>query len=250
MRVGVSCAYTLSIESSRWPWKQRLLIDPHTRFAEPNVSTTKVTRQVLQTSFVTPPNYGETTHKRIGRLGGHRALVTGGYSRNRRATVQSQLNHIALHVRDIERASRFYTEILGFQSLRNDTLLYRRADNPDAPIFRIYDDDKSNEVVLAFLSTSDGIGLELFQFIVPQCLNRPLSTIREVAFHFAVTHSDPESLVKRVIEEGGKQIGETVTLSPGTENMDPEIALYFQDPWGNTIEAVSCTFEEMTTYVK
>jgi catechol 2,3-dioxygenase-like lactoylglutathione lyase family enzyme len=226
-------------------------IDPHTRFAKPNVSTTRVTRPVLQTSFVTPPNYGETTHKRIGRLGGHRALVTGGYSRNRRATVQSQLNHVALHVPDIERASRFYTEILGFQSLRNDTLLYRRADNPDAPIFRIYDDDKLKEVVIAFLSTSDGIGLELFQFIDPP-MSEPatFNYRRGGVFHIAVTHSDPESLVKRVIEEGGKQIGETVTLSPGTENMDPEIALYFQDPWGNTIEAMSCTFEEMTTYVK
>jgi hypothetical protein len=80
-------------------------------------------------------------HKRTGRLGGHHAPVTGGYSGIGRAIVQSQLNHIALHVPDIEQATRFYTEILGFQSLRDDILRYRRADNPEAPIFRTYDDN-------------------------------------------------------------------------------------------------------------
>jgi catechol 2,3-dioxygenase-like lactoylglutathione lyase family enzyme len=218
---------------------------------EPNVFTTQVTEPVFQTSFVTRPDYGERTHKRTGRLGGHHALVTGGYSRNRRTIVQSQLNHITLHIPDIERATRFYTEILGFQSLRYDALCYRRADNPDAPILRIFDDDDLNEVVIAFLSTSDGIGLELLQFIDPP-MSEPatFNYRRSGIFHFAFSHPNSESLVKRAIEEGGKQIGETVTLSHGTENMDPEIALYFQDPWGNTSEAMSCTFKEMTTYVK
>jgi catechol 2,3-dioxygenase-like lactoylglutathione lyase family enzyme len=198
-----------------------------------------VTGPVLQTSFFTPPDYRKRTHQTTSQLGGNHALV------------RSQLNHIALHVPDIEQATRFYTEILGFQSLRYDVLRYRRADNPDAPIFRIYDDDELNEVVIAFLSTSDGVGLELFQFIDPPMSEPATFNYRKGGvFHFAVTHPNPESLVKRVIEKGGKQIGETVILAPGTENVDAKVALYFQDPWGNTIEAMSCTFEEMTTYVK
>jgi catechol-2,3-dioxygenase len=40
--------------------------------------------------------------------------VTGSYSGIGRAIVQSQLNHIALHVPDIEQATRFYTEMFGF----------------------------------------------------------------------------------------------------------------------------------------
>jgi catechol 2,3-dioxygenase-like lactoylglutathione lyase family enzyme len=209
-----------------------------------------VTAPVFQVSSVTPPDYGERTHKRTGRLSEHHAPVTGDYSGIGRAIMQSQLNHIALHVPDIEQATRFYTEILGFQSLRDDILRYRRADNPDAPIFRIYDDNELNEVVIAFLSTSDGVGLEVFQFIDPS-MSEPATFKyrRGGVFHFAITHPNPASLVKRIIKEGGKQIGETVTLSPRTEKMDAEVALYFQDPWGNTIEAMSCTFEEMTTYV-
>jgi catechol 2,3-dioxygenase-like lactoylglutathione lyase family enzyme len=160
------------------------------------------------------------------------------------------MNYIALHVPDIEQAIRFYTEILGFQSLKNDILRYRRADNPDAPIFRIYYDDELNKVVIAFLSTRNGVSLELFQFIDPP-MSEPASFNyqRGSVFHFAITHPNPEALVQRVVVEGGKRIGEAVTLSPGTTNIDAKVALYFQDPWGNTVEAMNSSFEEITTYV-
>jgi catechol-2,3-dioxygenase len=58
-------------------------------------------------------------------------------------------------------------------------------------------------------------------------------------FHIGITDPEPDVLVKKVLEKGGKQIGETVTLYDG------EKALYMQDPWGNTIEVLSCSFEQL-----
>jgi catechol 2,3-dioxygenase-like lactoylglutathione lyase family enzyme len=209
------------------------------RSAELNVSTPEVTGPVHK------------IYEGTDRLAGRRALVTGRESGFGRQIVQPlKMNHIALHVPNIEQAIRFYTEILNFRSLKCSNLRYRRADNPDAPIFRIYDDDELNEVVIAFLSTSDGVGLELFQFIDPPMSEQASFNYRRGGvFHFAITHPNPEELVQRVVVEGGKRIGETVTLSPSTTNMNAKVALYFQDPWGNTVEAMNSSFEEMTTYV-
>jgi len=44
--------------------------------------------------------------------------------------------------------------------------------------------------------------------------------------------------VKKAGELGGKQIGETC-------DMYGEKALYLQDPWGNIIECLSCSFEQL-----
>ena len=226
------------------------MVDPH-RSAGLNVSTPEVAEAVFQTLSNTFPNCGEGICNGTGRLAGCRALPTGRESGFGRPIVQSpKMNHIALHVPDIEKAIEFYTGILGFRSLKSDNLRYRRAENPDAPIFRIYDDDELNEVVNAFLSTRDGVGLELFQFIDPPMSERASFNYRRGGvFHFAITHANPEALAQRVVVEGGKRIGEAVTLSPGTTNIDAKVALYFQDPWGNTVEVINSSFVEMTTYV-
>jgi len=67
-------------------------------------------------------------------------------------------------VPDIDAAIDFYTNILGFRKLKETPRCTRRADNPDAPVFRVYG-DRLQEVKVAFLTTGNGVGFELFQFI-------------------------------------------------------------------------------------
>ena len=57
---------------------------------------------------------------------------------------------------------------------------------------------------------------------------------RSIAF----TDPDPNALCKKACAAGAKQIGETV-------DVHGEQALYMSDPWGNTIELVSCSFEQL-----
>ena len=47
-----------------------------------------------------------------------------------------------------------------------------------------------------------------------------------------------DGVVLKAKELGGKQIGETC-------DMYGEKALYLQDPWGNIIECLSCSFEQL-----
>jgi catechol-2,3-dioxygenase len=49
-------------------------------------------------------------------------------------------------------------------------------------------------------------------------------------FHIAVTAPDPRETCARAVKEGGKQIGE---------------AVYVSDLWGNTVEILSSSFEQL-----
>ncbi|KAF2660285.1 Glyoxalase/Bleomycin resistance protein/Dihydroxybiphenyl dioxygenase [Lophiostoma macrostomum CBS 122681] len=155
------------------------------------------------------------------------------------------LNHIALHVPDLEAAVDWYTKLFGFRRLRSAPVCCDRSTDPCAPIFRVYD-SKLHKVKLAFLSTGSGIGFELFQFIDPP-MSEPASFdyTRGGVFHVAVTDPDPEALCERVVKAGGKKIGETVTPASCEGEGEKQLALYCQDPWGNVIEACSCSFEKM-----
>jgi catechol-2,3-dioxygenase len=155
------------------------------------------------------------------------------------------LNHIGLHVPDIEEAVKWYTTIFGFKRLRSAPICCNRATDPNLPIFRLYD-SKLHKVKVAFLTTGGGVGFELFQFIDPP-MSQPASFdyTKGGVFHIAVTDPDPEALCERVVKAGGSKIGPTITPASCEGEPERQYALYCQDPWGNVIEACSCSFEKM-----
>ncbi|OAG06008.1 Glyoxalase/Bleomycin resistance protein/Dihydroxybiphenyl dioxygenase [Paraphaeosphaeria sporulosa] len=136
------------------------------------------------------------------------------------------LNHIALHVPDLEAAVTWYTTLFGFRRLRAPICCDRSTD-PCAPIFRVYD-------------------AELHKFINPP-MSEPagFNYTRGGVFHLAVTDPDPEGLLERAKAMGARQIGEAVTPASCEGEGERQVALYMQDPWGNVIEACSCSFEKM-----
>jgi catechol 2,3-dioxygenase-like lactoylglutathione lyase family enzyme len=153
------------------------------------------------------------------------------------------LNHIALHVPDIDAAIDFYTSLFGFRKLKNTPRCVNRSLDPDAPVFRVYD-ERLQQVKVAFLTTGNGIGFELFQFIDPPMSQRAdFDYTRGGVFHIAITDSDPEELCRKVVAAGGKKIGETVV--PATAKGENECTLYVADPWGYTLEICSCSFEKL-----
>lgn len=58
-------------------------------------------------------------------------------------------------------------------------------------------------------------------------------------FHIGVTAPDPEAVAEKACQDGASRVGETVTMYDG------EKALYIRDPWGNCIEILSCSFEQL-----
>lgn len=114
-----------------------------------------------------------------------------------------------------------------------------RADAPNAPLFKIYD-SKLHKVKIAWLGTGNSVGFEVFEFIDPPHQPKPdFEYSKSGFFHIAVTTADVDGAVKKVLDNGGSQVGETVGM--GGENR----AAYVSDPWGNVVELVSCSFESL-----
>jgi catechol 2,3-dioxygenase-like lactoylglutathione lyase family enzyme len=114
-----------------------------------------------------------------------------------------------------------------------------RSEMPDGPIFKIYD-SKLHKVKVAWLSTGNSVGFEVFEFIDPPHVPKPAFEYNKSGFfHIAVTTPDIDEAVKRVVENGGRQVGETVGMGKG------EQAAYVSDPWGNVVELLTCGFEAL-----
>lgn len=140
-----------------------------------------------------------------------------------------------------------YGKHFGFRRIRDDRLTDQSVDGTDAPIFKIYG-NKLQKVKIAWLSTGNGVGFEIFEFIDP-----PTKSADDVKanwsleeqyqrggfFHIGVTAPDPVAVAEQACQDGASRVGETITMYDG------EKALYLRDPFGNIIEVLSCSFEQL-----
>jgi catechol 2,3-dioxygenase-like lactoylglutathione lyase family enzyme len=142
-------------------------------------------------------------------------------------------------VPDCDKACDWYQKVFGFRRIRSDRVTDRAVDGDEAPIFKIYG-NSLQKVKGAWLACGNGVGFEVFEFIDPACtVPKPsFEYTRGGFFHIAVTTPDPDATAQVVKDNGGKQIGTTVS-------MYGEKALYVEDPWGNVIECLSCSFEQL-----
>ncbi|TPX08008.1 uncharacterized protein E0L32_010339 [Thyridium curvatum] len=152
------------------------------------------------------------------------------------------MNHIAISVPDLEAAIKFYTEILGFVEVRPASFTERAA-SPDASIFKIYPASLQS-VKVAYLTTGNGCGIELFQFMAPRSgaddnNNFERDYFKGGLFHYCVTIRNPTEMCEAIVKAGGRKIGDDVDLHSGNK------AIYAADPWGNVIELLSCSFERL-----
>lgn len=113
---------------------------------------------------------------------------------------------------------------------------------PDAAIFQIYPRDL-RRVRIAWLSSGNGVGVELFEFQDPRIQPGNEASFerdynRGGLFHMAVTVPDVQAMTDRVVASGGRKIGAAVTVFQHR-------AAYIQDPWGNVVELLECSFEQL-----
>ncbi|ORY15279.1 Glyoxalase/Bleomycin resistance protein/Dihydroxybiphenyl dioxygenase [Clohesyomyces aquaticus] len=147
-------------------------------------------------------------------------------------------NHVAISVPDCDAAVEWYGKVFGFKRIRTDRMT-DRSTMSTAPIFKIYD-SQLHKVKIAWLGTGNSVGFEVFEFIDPPHKPAPdFEYNRSGFFHIAVTAPDVKATCQRAVENGGKQVGETVEMGP------TEKALYLSDPWGNVIEVLTCSFEAL-----
>lgn len=143
------------------------------------------------------------------------------------------MNHVGISVPDIHAAVKWYTEILGC------TLLVEPVEAKDdgsrfGKVVKEIFGEKFKSVWMSHLSTSDGIGIELFQFCTPKTVV-PADNFeywRGGIFHICLSAPNIEETAELIGKSGGKVRSSIWKL---WENKDYKV-VYCEDPWGTIIE--------------
>lgn len=141
--------------------------------------------------------------------------------------------HVGLSVPDLERATRWYGEVLGLDPLGPPTDVlpgHRHAGVVAADVLG----DGVGALRQRHLTGANGVGLELFEFE---------STPYELAglFHVCVTVDDLPGTAKRVAATGGRQTSRVWQIFAE----EPFLMCYCRDPFGNIVELYSHSHERV-----
>lgn len=95
---------------------------------------------------------------------------------------------------------------------------------------------------LCHLSSANGVGVELFQFLEPKGVRREnnFEYWKTGFYHIAVTEPDIEKLAQRIASSGGRQRTGILELAPASGKK----ICFCEDPFGNIIEIYSHSYEQ------
>lgn len=163
-------------------------------------------------------------------------------------TYPRTFSHIGLSVTDLDRAIDFYTGVFGFYHILGP-LNYEEERDREDPIGQTLIEilgEGWRSVRIARLTTSDSVGIELFEFegAVPE--DDPGHYRKAGVFHFSVQDPDAEGLAKKIVEYGGKQRMPVREFYPGEK---PFKLVYCEDPFGNLIEIDTHSFEATYSHI-
>lgn len=147
-------------------------------------------------------------------------------------------SHVGISVPDLDKAIKFYREVMGwyliispFTVVNDDSIvgiMCKEAFGGNWTQFRA-----------AHLSTSDGIGFEIFQWEN----NEPSEGFnywKTGLAHFSVQDPDIEGLVKKIVDYGGKQ---RMPIRYCQGDKKPYKMCYVEDPFGIVFEIYTHSFE-------
>jgi catechol 2,3-dioxygenase-like lactoylglutathione lyase family enzyme len=151
------------------------------------------------------------------------------------------LNHVGIGVPDIESAVAWYRDVLGCVVLLGPGVVSNDGTHLGTVAKDIYG-DRFEGMRMAHLTTIDGLGIELFEFLDPALVvpDHTFEYWRTGIFHIALTVPNVEAVANRIAENGGRLLSKVWRLF---ENKEFE-ATYTQDPWGTVIELVSHPYSQ------
>jgi catechol 2,3-dioxygenase-like lactoylglutathione lyase family enzyme len=153
------------------------------------------------------------------------------------------MNHVAVSVTDIHRAAKWYREVMGFTVLMEPfEISLEPPDSHIAKVARSVFGPKLRKMLLCHMSSANGVGFELFQFIEPKTELREdnFEYWKTGVFHISVTDPDIEELSQRIVASGGKKRTDVLELVEGSGRK----ICFCEDPFGNIIEIYSHSYEQ------
>ncbi len=149
-------------------------------------------------------------------------------------------SHIGITVPDLDAAVKFYQEVMGFYVIMPPTEVKKEAETAIGQMcIDVFGEDWET-FRIAHMSTSDKIGIELFEFPITKDTQPEFNPFRAGLFHFCVQDPDVEGLVAKIVEAGGKQRMPIREYYPGEK---PYRMCYVEDPFGVVFEVYSHSYE-------
>lgn len=151
-----------------------------------------------------------------------------------------RFSHIGLSVPDVEAAVKFYRDVMGWYIIMEPSEIVE----DDSAIGEMCTDVFGKgwkSFKIAHLSTSDGIGVELFEFVQNEAPENNFEYWKTGVFHYCVQDPDVEGLAAKIEAAGGKRrMKEPRYYYPGEK---PYRMIYMEDPFGNVLEIYSHSYE-------
>jgi lactoylglutathione lyase family protein len=159
-------------------------------------------------------------------------------------TYPKTFSHIGLSVPDLEKATAFYEEVMGWYSIMKPTVVIEESDSAIGKMCVDAFGKGWGSYKIAHLSTGDKIGVEMFEFKN----NRKPAEFefwKTGTFHFCVQDPNIEALVEKIVARGGKQ---RMPIREYYPNEKPFKMVYVEDPFGIVFEIYTHSYE--LTYSK
>jgi lactoylglutathione lyase family protein len=155
-------------------------------------------------------------------------------------TYPRSFSHIGLSVPDLEAAVKFYSEVFGFYVIMPPTEVVEETDTAIGIMCNDVFGAGYGGFRIAHMVTSDGIGIELFEFRNSEQPENNLEFWKTSLFHFCVQDPDLEGLLEKIVKHGGKQRMPVREYYPGEK---PYRMVYVEDPFGIVFEIYSHSYE-------
>src|SRR5210317_189797 len=124
-------------------------------------------------------------------------------------------SHIGITVPDINKAVQFYEEVMGWYIIMPPSKVLKEKETAIGQMCIDVFGDDWEEFEIAHMSTSDGIGVELFSF--PHGIKKApeFNPFNTGLFHFCVQDPDIEGLTKRIVALGAGKECQFANITPG-----------------------------------
>ena len=149
-------------------------------------------------------------------------------------------SHIGITVPEITKAVEFYREVMGWYVIMPPSKVLKERDTAIGQMCIDVFGEDWEEFDIAHLSTSDGIGIELFSFPHGIKETPEFNPFNTGLFHFCVQDPNIEALTNKIIEYGGKQ---RMPIRQYYPNEKPYKMVYVEDPFGIVFEIYTHSYE-------
>lgn len=149
-------------------------------------------------------------------------------------------SHIGITVPDIRKAVKFYSEVMGWYIIMEPSIVKKENETAIGQMCIDVFGEEWNVFEIAHMSTSDGIGIELFSFPHGNKKAPEFNPFNTGLFHFCVQDPDIENLTQKIVEYGGKQ---RMPIREYYPNEKPFKMVYVEDPFGIIFEIYTHSYE-------